>query len=121
MWKVIATILIASSSPADAARVSAKEIATEAASVIFFKRNPDAVDRYVAQDYIQHQPRLASGRKPFKEYLTALFRAFPDYKGKIENVVAEGDLVSFHFSWEGTHQGCEIDKGRQAPPISSSG
>lgn len=34
-----------------------------------------------------------------------LITAFPDYKGEIENVVAEGDLVSFHFKWTGTHKG----------------
>ncbi|MGE0526269.1 MAG: hypothetical protein AB7G93_13975 [Bdellovibrionales bacterium] len=62
MWKVIAYVLIASSSPAEAADKSTKEIATEAIVAIFFKRNPAAVDRYVAQDYIQHQPGLARTR-----------------------------------------------------------
>lgn len=82
-----------------------KEIATEAITEMFFKRNPEAVDTYVIEDYVQHQPGLPNGRKPFKAYLQSLFKAFPDYKGEIENVVADGELVSFHFKWEGTHKG----------------
>lgn len=84
---------------------SPKELATEAITEIFLKRNPEAIEKYVSNDYRQHQPGLTDGKKPFKEYLVKLFSAFPDYRGEIENVVAEGDLVSFHLTWEGTHSG----------------
>lgn len=81
-----------------------KELVVEAIEEIFFKRNLDAVDRYVVSDYLQHQPGIPPGRKAFKEYLKKLFHAFPDYKGEIENVISEGDLVSLHIAWSGTHQ-----------------
>jgi predicted ester cyclase len=82
-----------------------RKFAVEAITEIFFKRNPHAVDKYVAEQYLQHQPGLKSGRGPFREYLEKLFRAFPDYSGEIENVLVEGELVSFHFKWSGTHAG----------------
>lgn len=83
----------------------AKEFAKEAITEIFFKRNPAAIDKYVVEDYIQHQPGIPNGRQPFKNYLTMMFKAFPDYQGEIESIVAEGEFVSFHFKWTGTHQG----------------
>jgi len=90
---------------ANVALAGAKETAIEAITEIFFKRNPTAVEKYVVEDYLQHQPGLPNGRQPFKEYLRTLFIAFPDYHGEIENIVADGDLVSFHFKWSGTHKG----------------
>ncbi len=91
--------------PAIASTKSSKEVAIQAITEIFLKRNPEAVDKYVVENYIQHQPGLPNGRKPFKDYLIKLFMAFPDYSGEIENIVVEGNLVSFHFKWSGTHQG----------------
>lgn len=82
-----------------------KKLAIKAITEIFLKRNPEAVDRYVVEEYIQHQPGLPNGRKPFKDYLKMLVTAFPDYSGEIESIVTEGDLVSFHFKWTGTHTG----------------
>lgn len=90
---------------AHASGSNAKDAAVEAITEIFFKRNPDAVEKYVVEDYIQHQPGLPGGRQAFKDYLKRLFHAFPDYQGEFENIVVEGDLVSFHMKWSGIHKG----------------
>lgn len=82
-----------------------KREALKAVTEIFLKRNAEAVDEYVVENYVQHQPGLPNGRKPFKDYLVKLFSAFPDYKGEIESIVVEDDLVSLHFRWTGTHKG----------------
>ncbi len=84
---------------------TSKDVAVDAITQIFLRRNADAVDKYVVEDYVQHQPGLPQGREAFKKYAAALFKAFPDYAGEIENVIAEGDLVSFHLKWSGTHKG----------------
>ncbi len=107
MIKSISSLLLISfvASSAFADTINSKEATTKAITEIFLKRNPDAIDKYVVENYIQHQPGLPNGRKPFKDYLTMFLKAFPDYQGEIENVVAEDDLVSFHFKWTGTHRG----------------
>lgn len=105
MTKFIFINLLLLNFTATAATENSKEIAIKAVTEIFFKKNPDAVDKYVVENYLQHQPGLPNGRKPFKDYLIKLFAAFSDYSGEIESVVTEGDLVSFHFKWTGTHLG----------------
>lgn len=90
---------------ANAIPSNSREIAIQAIDEIFIQRNPDAVEKWVVENYRQHQPGIPNGRKPFKEYLKKLFIAFPDYTGEIENIVVQDDLVSFHFKWWGTHEG----------------
>ena len=41
----------------------------------------------------------------FKEFLTAQFKAFPDFQAKIEHILAERDLVVVFLNFTGTHKG----------------
>ncbi|HEY7269889.1 MAG TPA: ester cyclase [Dehalococcoidia bacterium] len=46
-----------------------------------------------------------NGPEGFKRVVTAFRSAFPDLKATIEQQVADGDLVVFHFRMTGTHRG----------------
>jgi len=63
---------------------------------IFQKHNVDAALTYLSEDYKQHNPMAATGRKPFMDIFKGYFKAFPDAYSDIKRVAADGDLVFLH-------------------------
>jgi steroid delta-isomerase-like uncharacterized protein len=45
------------------------------------------------------------GPEAAKKVISAWLKAFPDFKFKIEDLVAEGDKVAVRYTFTGTHQG----------------
>ena len=74
---------------------------------VWAKKNPTAVDHFLAPTYIRHRspttPPLT--REGQKHLLTGFLAAFPNIKLTIEDVIAEGDRVAFRSTMRGTHQG----------------
>jgi predicted SnoaL-like aldol condensation-catalyzing enzyme len=65
---------------------------------VFQARDMERADHYMAEDYIQHNPTVATGRAPFK----AFFGRFPKQpvKPTIDDLVSltgDGDLVVLAF------------------------
>lgn len=61
---------------------------------VLIGRNVDAASRYVRADFVQHDPLLPSGLKPFQDILRKDFAQRPaDFKLEVTKLVAEGDLV----------------------------
>lgn len=58
-----------------------------------------AVELYVGDDYIQHNPLVGNGKEPFIAYFEEMARDYPDKDIEFVRAVAEGDLVALH-----THQ-----------------
>lgn len=56
----------------------------------------DAANRYISEDYIQHNPYTANGRKAFIDYAVSFATENPDAYSEIKRVIAEGDLVVLH-------------------------
>jgi predicted ester cyclase len=71
--------------------------------------NLDVVDTCYAPGYVDHTPSplrsLASGREGVRQAFALFYRAFPDTKHTIEDLVAEGDRVAARISARGTHTG----------------
>ena len=65
---------------------------------IFNKHDVLATEKYFVKD-------STTGGEGFKQFLSALFRAFPDMHTKIEHIVAENDLVVVFLNGSGTHTG----------------
>lgn len=67
----------------------------------------DGLDELIAPDLIDHNPTpdQAPGREGFKEWMTVATTAFPDLRGTVEDVIAEGDRVAARMTWHGTHGG----------------
>ncbi|HKJ16970.1 MAG TPA: nuclear transport factor 2 family protein [Xanthomonadales bacterium] len=62
--------------------------------------NPQkAVDLYVGDEYIQHNPLVEDGPQPFIDYFNRMAIEYPGKKIEFVRAVAENDLVALH-----THQ-----------------
>ena len=53
-------------------------------------------DRYIGNQYIQHNPHVPDGKAPFVNYFTQYFKENPQAKSVIKRAAADGDLVYLH-------------------------
>ncbi len=65
-----------------------------------YRGNPrEAVEKYVGDEYIQHNPLVGNGPEPFIEYFERMQAEYPKKDIEFVRAVAEGNLVALH-----THQ-----------------
>ena len=62
----------------------------------------EAVEKYVAEPYIQHNPGVADGGKAFIDAFALFLKEHPQSRADIKRVVAEGDLVVVHVHSQNT-------------------
>lgn len=63
--------------------------------------------------YIQHNPFVSDGKKPFIDFFVGFYKKHPAAKTDIKRIIAEGDLVVIH-----THSKIdESDRGRAVMDI----
>jgi steroid delta-isomerase-like uncharacterized protein len=72
---------------------------------VYNKKNVAAIDELIAPNLIAHAYGPPADREGYKQVLSMLFTAFPDYHLTVEDMVAEGDKVAVRFTWSGTHKG----------------
>lgn len=66
---------------------------------------PDLVDRFVAENYVNHNAFVADGREANRQFWTGFFAALPDLSATMEDLVISGDRVVGRFVYRGTHTG----------------
>ena len=70
-----------------------------------------AVDLYVGDQYIQHNPDVPDGPQGFIDYFERMQREYPEKTIEFVRCIAEGDLVALHTHqvWPGNDQYVTMD------------
>lgn len=76
-----------------------KQSAIEFYRMAYLGKPREAVEAYVGDRYIQHNPLVGDGKEAFIEYFTQMHAAYPDKSISFVRAIVEGDLVALH-----THQ-----------------
>ena len=63
------------------------------------------IDLYFAPNWVQHDAPSNAGadRDALKQVLEVIRGGFPDVRTRIDMILAEGDLVAYRATTEGTH------------------
>lgn len=70
----------------------------------------ELVDKLISRSYAEHevppgQDLPANGRDALKEMVREFRKGFPDLQVEVDRLVGEGDIVTAHTTWTGTHEG----------------
>ena len=70
-----------------------------------------AVNLYVGDEYIQHNPLVADGPQSFIDYFDEMAKDYPGKTIEFVRAVAQGDLVALHTHqrWPGNEQYVTMD------------
>jgi predicted SnoaL-like aldol condensation-catalyzing enzyme len=62
-----------------------------------YEGNPKkAVDLFVGDEYIQHNPLVGDGIQPFIDYFDRMTKEYPNKSIEFVRIIAEGELVALH-------------------------
>lgn len=85
-----------------------RELLHEHTERVWNQGDLDAVDEFIADEYVEHDPSIENGLSGPDAYRAnvAKFRsAFPDLTVTIEDAVVEDDRIAMRQSFGGTHEG----------------
>jgi predicted SnoaL-like aldol condensation-catalyzing enzyme len=94
---VVAAASIALTATAQPSRLELnKRIASEFYDAAINRKDFAAASQYLDSDYRQHNPTAADGAEGLRAFIDFLRTRFPNQRGDIKRVIAEGDLVVLH-------------------------
>nr|WP_294947528.1 ester cyclase [uncultured Mucilaginibacter sp.] len=73
-----------------------KKMVAEFYQEFFGDKNISALDKYLADNYIQHNPVLPDGKEALRQGATLWFKGAPKTKIDIQHLSADGNLVYIH-------------------------
>jgi steroid delta-isomerase-like uncharacterized protein len=82
-----------------------KELVRRMWEDVWSEGNLDAMETYFASDFVLYDPPTGGNmnRARFKEVVRVIRGGFPDLRGRIDPILAEGDLVACRLVSSGTH------------------
>jgi steroid delta-isomerase-like uncharacterized protein len=95
-------------------------VARRLANEVFSKGDMKSFDEIFADRYVNHSipvPGIPGTKAGFRELVLATRQAFPDVKVKVEDVVAEGDLVVFRDTVTATSRGAFFGVPPNGKPV----
>lgn len=98
----LASVFTAAGRAADDDPAGNKVLVRAAVEQMFGGRDPALADRFVAEGYVEHNPRLAGGRAGVVAFLERVRAGFPnDYHADITQMFGEDDRVTVFIRWHG--------------------
>ena len=85
-----------------------KALVRQMVEEVFNQGNVSKADEFLAPNFVEREelpPGIPRDREGVKQLTTMLRNAFPDFKARIDDIVAEGDKVVIRQTWSGTHKG----------------
>ncbi len=115
MKKVLLPLLFCFSMVASANDIASnKKLVTDFYTQVILYGKYDAIDNYIGDKYIQHNPMIADGKEALREMVKSYAPAggLPKPGGEIIRVIAEDNLVVLHvknYNWPSSAGGAIVD------------
>ena len=74
-----------------------KKLVIDFLQEVFGDQNPDAIHKFIGDNYIQHDPEITDGKEALIAALKNWFYGVEPHKIDIRNITAERDLVFIHL------------------------
>ena len=75
------------------------------ADEVFVKKDLSGLNKYMHEDYIQHNPLVEQGLDGFRRFFRDWFSAVPDFGYTLKKIISDESHVWVYGVYSGTHKG----------------